>query len=298
MIPPLSLPPLRIHELLLAREVAIQLGHQTHAYVSRGWYPNAYGMPVDLAPARDATRQARVTYRPGMPIPVRPFTHFRATTHVYNQTTLAVAQARAAQGYRVAILNFASALSPGGGWLQGARAQEESLARASALVYAIHDDPWYRDVRHHRNPFYDDTVIVTPQVPFFRTHTGQLLDAPWHADVLTAAAVHADAVRRHMPSRASEIPLAMATRAHVVLQVAATLPADVLVLGAWGCGAFGNAPEVVVAAFLEALARVNLSQYALIEFAVADLRTPQSVLMPFMRQWGGSGTVYGGSKHR
>jgi len=283
----LVLPPLSMAELILDRGVAYALGHETKALVAQGWYINPRGGRVDIAAARDATRRAKVVYRPGM-VPAAAARIPTATyqTQVYNQTTLAVAQARVAQGYRVAILNFASATTPGGGWLRGSRAQEESLARSSALVYAIHDDPWYGDIRHTRNPFYDDTVIVTPQVPFFRAHMGQLLDQPWYADVITSAAVHADAVRRYMPTRTSEIPMVMAKRAQVVLHAAAMLRADVLVLGAWGCGAFGNNADVVAAALEDAMHQVDLSGYAHVDFAVADLRIPAEVLAPFKRRWG------------
>ena len=283
----LKLPPLSMAELILDRGVALELGLQTQSLVAQGWYINQLGVRVDIAAARDAARYAKVVYRPGMVVPQQArSTACPYQTEVYNNTTLAVAQARAAQGHRVAVVNFASATSPGGGWLTGSRAQEESLARSSSLVYALRDDEWYRNPQHWRNPFYDDTVIVTPQVPFFRMHMGQLLDQPWPADVITSAAVHAKAVRKYMPERMSEIPLVMAKRARVVLQAAAALRADVLVLGAWGCGAFGNSPDVIAAALADAMQQVDLSTYAHIDFAVADLRTPPEVLAPFMRRWG------------
>ena len=282
----LELPQLTLDTLIIPRDVAYQYGMQTYNFVSQGWYETAQGQRVDIVAARDAAAHAQRAYRPGQPIPTK---RGRATgaplVQLYNQTTLAVAQARAAQGYRVAILNFASATSPGGSWLEGARAQEESLARSSALVNALQADEWYNDPRHHTDPFYDDTVIVTPQVPFFRLHTGQLLEQPWYADVLTTAAVHAKAVATYMPSRLSEIPACMRQRTHVMLRAANTLAADVLVLGAWGCGAFGNDATMMADIFAESLRLIDMTGYTHIDFAVADVRNQHEVYTPFARYW-------------
>jgi uncharacterized protein (TIGR02452 family) len=191
------------------------------------------------------------------------------------------------------VLNFASPTSPGGGWLLGSRSQEAALARASALAYCLSDDAWYGDPRHARNPFYDDTVIVTPRVPFFRNHEGDLLATPWHADVLTAAAVHAHAVRRYLPGRESEIPRIMLARAMAVLRAACTLDADVLVLGAWGCGNLGNDPTLMATVFREALNLVDMRSFAQIDFAVADLHTPPANYLTFARTFAGKGFASG-----
>lgn len=274
--------------LLLSRKSAARLGKATKDIVERGWYFNESEQLVDIAAARDAAKLDQVAYRPGQPIAMPPVRHAQFHTAVFNQTTLTVAQARHQQGHRVALLNFASPISPGGGWLHGSRAQEESLARASALVHCLSDDIWYGDARHARNPFYDDTVIVTPKVPIFRQHEGDLLATPWQADVLTAAAVHAHAVRRYMPARESEIPRIMLGRAIAVLRAACTLDADVLVLGAWGCGNYGNSPMLIAAVFREAINLVDMRTFAQIDFAVADVRTPPKLYQAFAQTFGGA----------
>lgn len=285
-IPALIVAPLQMTELLMERHVATTMGHATQQMVTQGWYTNAHGQQVDIAAARDAALQAQRVYGPGAPVVLGAARHAGLQISLVNQTTLTVAQARVAQGYRVAILNFASATSPGGGWLYGSRAQEESLARSSALVHALQTVPWYADERHQRNPFYDDTVIVTPGVPFFRTHMGVLLDAPWQGDVITSAAVQANAVYRHLPERAGEITPHLARRIQRIYEVATTLDADVLILGAWGCGAFGNDAGVVARLMHETLDRVDLRRFAAIDFAVADLREPRSVYDAFAQYFG------------
>ncbi len=270
----LDLPTLTLKELLMERNVAAKMGHDTQQIMEQGWYTNAHGQMVDIRALRDAATHGRLSYQPGEPPPVGAPRHTHVHTFMHNQTTLAVAEARVAQGYRVAILNFASAISPGGGWLDGARAQEESLARSSTLVHALRDDATYANSSHETNPFYDDTVIVTPNVPFFRQHNGNILDKPWQADVITCAAVMADAVRRYMPMRAGEIGPTMRQRTEKVFRIATTLDADILILGAWGCGAFGNAPEEIAQIMYDTMQIVDMRRFVAIDFAVADLKEP------------------------
>lgn len=268
----LTLPVLTLNELLMQPNVAADLGHETQQITEQGKYTNARGQTVDIRALRDAATQGSVTYQPGETPPVGAPRYTHVHTYMHNQTTLAIAEARVAHGYRVAILNFASATTPGGGWLYGARAQEESLARSSTLVHAIRDDATYKNDTHRRNPFYNDTVIVTPNVPFFRHHNGQILDTPWQGDVITCAAVMADAVRRYMPMRVGEIGATMRQRTEKVFRIATTLDADILILGAWGCGAFGNNPEDIAQIMYDTMQIVDMRRFVAIDFAVADVK--------------------------
>ncbi|MEV5878986.1 TIGR02452 family protein [Streptomyces sp. NPDC052101] len=150
----------------------------------------------------------------------------------------------------VAVLNFASARNPGGGYLNGAQAQEEALCRASALYTCLlAARPFYDHHRAHRDPFYTDRVIHSPAVPVFRDDRGRLLAEPYRAGFLTAAAPNAGVVRRTEPQRAAELPGALAVRAERVLETAAAHGYRRLVLGAWGCGVFQNDPAQVAGAF-------------------------------------------------
>ena len=288
----LTLPALTLDELLMPPPVAASTGLATLDITEQGWYTNVHGEQVDIRAQRDAAKNGTVAFRPGVTPPVGAPRHTHVRTFINNQTTLAVAEARAAEGYRVAILNFASATSPGGGWLDGARAQEESLARSSTLVHALRDDPMYQDPAHHRNPFYDDTVIVTPDVPFFRHHNGQFLDTPWQGDVITSAAVQAHAVHKYMPDRVGEIEAAMRQRTEKVFRVATTLDADILILGAWGCGAFGNDPDEIARIMYDTMNIVDMRRFVAIDFAVADLFDPPVNLPAFAQRF--DGRVIGG----
>jgi uncharacterized protein (TIGR02452 family) len=150
----------------------------------------------------------------------------------------------------VAVLNFASARNPGGGFLNGARAQEEALCRASALYTCLlRAREFYDHHRAHRDPFYTDRVIHSPAVPVFRDDRGGLLDEPYTVGFLTAAAPNAGVVLRTAPERAAELPRAIAVRAERVLETAVAHGYRRLVLGAWGCGVFRNDPAQVAGAF-------------------------------------------------
>jgi uncharacterized protein (TIGR02452 family) len=154
----------------------------------------------------------------------------------------------------VAVLNFASARNPGGGFLNGAQAQEEALCRASALYTCLlRAREFYDHHRAHRDPFYTDRVIHSPAVPVFRDDRGGLLDEPYTVGFLTAAAPNAGVVLRTAPERAPQLGPALAVRAERVLETAAAHGYRRLVLGAWGCGVFQNDSAQVAGAFHDLL---------------------------------------------
>ncbi|MEW2560739.1 TIGR02452 family protein [Streptomyces griseorubiginosus] len=181
---------------------------------------------------------------------------------------------------RVAVLNFASARNPGGGFLNGAQAQEEALCRASALYTCLlRAREFYDHHRAHRDPFYTDRVIHSPAVPVFRDDRGRLLDSAHLVGFLTAAAPNAGVVRRTAPERVAELPRALAVRAEQVLSVAVAAGYRRLVLGAWGCGVFQNDPAQVAGAFRTLLAPGGrfAGAFEHVVFGVLD-RTPGAVV--------------------
>jgi len=188
-------------------------------------------------------------------------------TEVTNETSLAAARRL---GPGVACLVFASAKSPGGGFLNGAQAQEESIARSSALYpcqqaasefYAFH--------RGQGNLCYSDRIIYSPGVPVFRADDGTLLDEAYPVSFLTAAAPNLGAIMDSQPTAAGAVPGVLAARARRVLEVAAAHGHRKLVLGAWGCGVFRNDPAVVAEAFATQLGRFA-GRFDQIVFAVLD----------------------------
>lgn len=152
----------------------------------------------------------------------------------------------------VLLLNFASAKNPGGGFLTGAKAQEEDLARASALHPCLLAAPaYYERNRACDHLVYTDHMIASPRVPFFRVEAKSLLERPFVATVITAPAPNALALERAWPDELAglDYEAVLRRRAGMVLALAEALGSRQLVLGAWGCGVFRNDPELVADAF-------------------------------------------------
>lgn len=173
------------------------------------------------------------------------------TIEVVNCTTMQAAEALLKEGGKTACLNFASAKNPGGGFLGGSQAQEESLARASSL-YATQQKfltELYEYNRGRHTYLYSDRMIYSPQVVFFRNDNDDLLPQPYTMDVLTAPAVNIGAMRQNKPEELPLAEVAMLSRMDKLLGVFMAQGADSLVLGAWGCGVFLNDPKDVARYF-------------------------------------------------
>ncbi|WP_326758208.1 TIGR02452 family protein [Streptomyces phaeochromogenes] len=222
------------------------IARHTEEIVAAGSYRASDGRTVSIAAAVAAARQGTRMYGPG-PVETPPTGPVDTFFEVTGESSLEAARRLTGP---VAVLNFASARNPGGGYLNGAQAQEEALCRASALYACVVEArEFYDHHRAHRDPFYTDRVIHSPAVPVFRDDQGQLLDEPYTAGFLTAAAPNAGVVLRTAPERAPELPGALAARAERVLETAAAHGYRRLVLGAWGCGVFQNDPAQVAGAF-------------------------------------------------
>ncbi|MFI5956331.1 TIGR02452 family protein [Cryptosporangium sp. NPDC051539] len=227
----------------MIREARRAIAQETVEIIERGGYGEV-AFPDAITAAVAGTR----LYRPGDPVPAPTGARGVASIAVTNETSLAAARRL---GVRSACLNFASARSPGGGFLNGAEAQEESLARASALYPSLRAaDEFYAYHRANPDPMYSDRVIYSPGVPVFRDDDGTLLAEPYPVSFLTSAAPNRTAIA---PEHQPEIPAVIARRAGRVLAIAAAHGHRRLVLGAWGCGVFGNDPATVAEIFATAL---------------------------------------------
>lgn len=263
------------------RDRAAELGRETLQIVREGAYTAPSGRTVDL---RDAIARARAntqTYPPERETP-RTAPGQRATQiAVTNETTLEAASRLVAAGERPLALNFASARHPGGGFLSGARAQEESLARSSALYACLEGNPMYAWHEAHRDPFYTDYAIYSPDVPVFRLDSGILLDEPYTCAFLTCPAVNARVALERDPMCGPTIRDVMAPRIERVLAIAAAHGHANLILGAWGCGAFGNDPREIATLFRAALAGPYRGVFASVVFAIVDWSPTRRFIGPF-----------------
>lgn len=196
------------------------------------------------------------------------------TIQVANETTTAAA-GRMVERRRTIVLNFANAFTPGGGFRQGARAQEEALCRAGALYETIRGDAMYDLHTRRGDAGATDHAILSPDVPFFRDDTGSLVVHPVRLSVLTCAAPMAMEVGLQ---RAAEL---LRRRIDRVLSIMAAYRYDGIVLGAWGCGAFRNDPETTAADFRRALLGPFRGAFQEVVFAIADWSEVRRTLGPF-----------------
>ena len=202
-------------------------------------------------------------------------------------TTFHCASRYASRGKRTAVLNFANAYSPGGGVKNGAAAQEECLCRSSNLYEALTLPyllkNYYKWNSRNTGDMGTDAVIWSPGVTVFRTDDLIPEDLfPWfQTDVLTCAAPYYDAGRK-TPVPMEKLEEVFFARIRNILEVAASKGPDVLVLGAFGCGAFHNPPELVADVFRRLLVQRGYGRYfEKVVFAVKGSEGPNRNLEAF-----------------
>lgn len=168
------------------------------------------------------------------------------------------------------VLNFASAKNPGGGFLNGAMAQEESIAASSGLYHTLTRHPeYYENNRNYPSMIYTNHAIYSPEVVFFRDGRFALLEEPVTASVLTLPAVNMGQVmQKGEDIRAAEE--AMFHRMKLALALFAHMGHRHLVLGAYGCGVFRNDPYKIAAWWKILLEEYFPDHFDGIVFAVMD----------------------------
>lgn len=160
------------------------------------------------------------------------------------------------------VLNFANAHFAGGGFYLCANAQEESICRRSTL-YASLKSPeakkFYRENNLHIRRAEADTLIYSPNVVVFRNERCELLFEPRVVSVVSAAAPNRCALGLFLTRRT--LVDVFERRIRMILELALRKGHRNLVLGAWGCGAFGNSPSLVAACFKKVLLDERYASY-------------------------------------
>ena len=172
----------------------------------------------------------------------------------------------------IGVLNFASAKNPGGGFINGAMAQEESLAASSTLYRTLlANEEYYKRNRAQSSMMYTDYGIYSPDVFFFRDGRFKLVKNPVKASVLTLPAVNMGQIRikGEDVGAAQE---AMRRRMKLALAIFAKQGAKNLMLGAYGCGVFRNDPEMIAVWWKELLEEGMQNYFDSIFYAVITSR--------------------------
>jgi|LauGreDrversion4_2_1035121.scaffolds.fasta_scaffold00062_6 uncharacterized protein (TIGR02452 family) len=263
------------------RDLAVQLGEEAVVIAQAGKYIGPAGL-VGISTEVKACVQATVHYAADHVHPT-PFTGPHTTVYeVTNETTLSAHRRHLAKGHKVVSLNFAAATHPGGGFLTGARAQEEYLCRSSTLYLAIKDSPMYAYHRREGHNRYSDAMIYSPDVPVFRDDDHSLLPAAYRASFITSAAP----LTKHLhPEELVHIPDILRHRIRKILSVAQVHGHDSLILGAWGCGAFGNDGHLVAQLFHQALENDFKGAFKEVTFAIVDTSPEKKFIGPFAKRF-------------
>ncbi len=154
-----------------------------------------------------------------------------------------------------ALLNFASYRHAGGGFVTGAWAQEEAICHDSTLYNVLRRfENFYEENEKTLNrSLYTDRAIFSPDIVFERD--GKTAEC----SVITCAAPNFGAARGRGITQ-SENENALAGRVDFVISIAEEQNVETLILGAWGCGVFGQDPAVVARLFKERLEKSSLKR--------------------------------------
>lgn len=287
------------------RSIRAQIARETLAILEHGSYTSPSGKMVSLADELTQARAGSIVYTPerfpsilqqrDLLFPRREMQQ-PTTFEIANETTLHAARrlSESDTSARVLALNFASAKNPGGGFLNGSQAQEESLARASGLYACIEPlQEMYQANRRFPSCLYTDHMIYSPDVPVFRNDADGLLEQAYRVSFLTVPAVNAGAVARNEKHNLPRIESVMLERMERLLALAILHGHDTLVLGAWGCGVFANNPADVAQWFAQHLLGEGLYRGAFrkVVFAVLDSAPGQTTIRPFQHRFGNAGDV-------
>ena len=162
----------------------------------------------------------------------------------------------------ICVLNFASYKNPGGKFLEGSSAQEESLCHESFLFNVLKELPdYYEWNKHHLNHgLYTNRAIYTPNVLF------QHGLYSWHADVLTCAAPNRSCIRYGRFTE-KENDAALKSRIDFIANIIAEhKELDAVILGAFGCGVFKQDAARVAKLFQASSIPANVT----VEYAIPD----------------------------
>lgn len=187
-------------------------------------------------------------------------------------STLSAIKGAAGHGKRLAVLSFANPIEPGGGILRGVDGQEQSICRLSNLYKSLSSDnaaEFYQTNKKIRakNQFNSmflgtDSIVYSPGVTVFEknnnygTAWSKADDEPYdkqriQVDVITCSAPFFSDSGYILPD--GDLQHLFERRIRNIFEVAIDNDIDILVLGAFGCGAFHNPVDIVANAFREVL---------------------------------------------
>ncbi|MCB1176374.1 MAG: TIGR02452 family protein [Leptospiraceae bacterium] len=180
---------------------------------------------------------------------------------------------------KVIALNFASATNPGGGYLNGARAQEEFLCRQTTLYPTLLTQrDFYEFHRNKRSFLYSDKMIYSPNITVFRDSEFNLLVEPFNFSIISAAAPSLIGISPGDTNSFYQAEKTMSMRIFKLLETIRKLKYENIILGAWGCGAFKNNPYTIARLFKKHLYQNPDFQksFSKVVFAIVDSKSEKN----------------------
>lgn len=172
--------------------------------------------------------------------------------------------------YNPLIMNLANAYHPGGGFLYGKMGQEEDLCRRSSLYASLASNAasrfFYTPHKRATDAIDTEQILFSPYVCVFRDRHLKLLPDPFFVSICSVAAPN----KNNLPATITQdvFDYLMKNRLRKLFKFAPLYNYNALILGAWGCGAFGHSPQEVANYFYELLIEENyLAQFNRIVFA-------------------------------
>ncbi len=281
------------------RSKRVKIARETLIIFKNGFYLNKKKKRINIEFELKNAIKNSIHYKPEMfnkvfrkrdKILNQNISSIKTNFEVTNETTLGAARRliNEEKNKNVLCLNFASATTPGGGFLKGSQAQEESLARATGLYPCISQMKEMYDInKKFKSALYTDHMIYSPEVPVIRDDRDELLDSPFYTSIITVPAVNAMAVKKNEFHNISLIKETMLNRIEKLLSLAIIHNHKTLVLGAWGCGVFKNNPSDVADYFSEYLLNNNAYNkfFKKIAFAILDRTKEMKKIMPFKKRF-------------
>ena len=267
-----------------------EIARQTLLVIEKGDYRNNLGEIVSIKSETDyAVKNSKLFRTEDFPENFDLTKNFTETKfEVTDETTLEAAKriCKEDENANPFVLNFASAKNPGGGFLGGAQAQEESLARSSSLYPCLTTNfEMYQHNRNGNSCLYSDWMIYSPKVPVFRNDDGSLVQKPYFVSFLTSPAVNAGVVKQREQDKVPLIEKVNRERTRKLLWIANQNQHKILILGAWGCGVFRNDPRMIARIFNVLLKNEFANCFEQIIMAIYDRTPTQKVYKPFVEQF-------------
>lgn len=253
-------------KIKMSKTFLAQMASETDAILKKGVYVIdgiKYDISEQLAGAIFGTRLYDALEC--LPANPRHTTIYEVTT---NTTIEQLEQLTLESMPNTAILSFASAKNRGGGWLKGSTAQEEDLARKTGLVACL-ESPAVQamyDGNHGRLCLYKDLLIFCPNVPVIR-YAQASMRKPYNVSIISSPAVNAN-VAWDRGATQDQIDQTMENRIARILHLAILKNKTQLVLGAFGCGVFGNDPKTVAQIFKKLLTEQFDGYFQRVYFAI------------------------------